>query len=39
VDLTKEQIKNGPEWDPRSPINREYEERLYDAYGRPAYWL
>lgn len=39
VDLTKEQIEHGPEWDPTTPINREYEARLYDAYGRPAYWV
>ncbi len=39
LDLSAEQIKNGPEWDPTAPINRAYEERLYDAYGRPAYWV
>lgn len=38
IDLSQEEIKNGPEWDPSVPINRQYEERLYDAYGRPAYW-
>ena len=38
VELTTEQIKNGPESDPNAPINGAYEERLYDAYGRPAYW-
>jgi hypothetical protein len=39
VDLTKDLIKNGPEYDPSAPINRRYEERLYDFYGRPKYWL
>lgn len=39
VDLTCEQIKNGPEFDPFAPVNREYEERLYDFYGRPKYWI
>ena len=38
VDLTREMIKSSPEWDPNAPINREYEARLYDYYGRPAYW-
>lgn len=39
VDLTRDQIKNSPEFDPFTPVNREYEERLYDFYGRPKYWL
>ncbi len=39
VKLTREQIKNSPEFDPHTPINQEYEERLYDFYGRPKYWL
>lgn len=38
VDLTKEQIKNSPQYDPATPVNRGYEARLYDYYGRPAYW-
>lgn len=38
VDLTKEAIQNAPEFDPSLPINRKYEERLYDFYGRPKYW-
>lgn len=38
IDLTQEQVKNAPEYDPRTPVNREYESRLYDFYGRPAYW-
>jgi hypothetical protein len=38
VDLTREQIKNSPTYDPGAPVNREYEERLYDFYGRPGYW-
>lgn len=39
VDLHKETIENSPEFDPSLPINREYEVRLYDYYGRPKYWL
>lgn len=38
VNLTKEQVEESPEYDPARPINREYELRLYDFYGRPAYW-
>lgn len=39
VDLTKEAIKKSPEFDPSAPVNREYEEVLYDYYGRPKYWV
>jgi hypothetical protein len=38
VDLTQEQIKNAPPYDPGAPVNRQYEEVLYDFYGRPKYW-
>ena len=38
VDLTVEQIRLGPEYDPSAPVNREYEIQLYDFYGRPKYW-
>ena len=38
VDLKRETIKDGPEWDPGTPITREYEERLYGYYQRPPYW-
>ena len=38
VDLSRAAIKNGPEWNPEAPVNREYETRLYDYYGRPVYW-
>jgi hypothetical protein len=38
VDLTKEAIRNSPEYDPNETVNRVYEERLYDFYGRPKYW-
>lgn len=38
VNLTREQIENSPEYDPSAPVNREYEEQLYDYYGRPKYW-
>ena len=38
VDLSKQKIKSSPEWDANAAVNREYETRLYDYYGRPAYW-
>ena len=38
VDLSRRAIKNCPKWDPAAPVNREYEVRLYDYYGRPVYW-
>lgn len=38
MDLTSDQIENSPEYDPALPVNREYELRLYDFYGRPYYW-
>jgi sporulation protein YlmC with PRC-barrel domain len=38
VDVTTEQVKNGPTYDPEKPVNREQEEVIYDYYGRPRYW-
>ncbi|MGC9358589.1 MAG: PRC-barrel domain-containing protein [Anaerolineae bacterium] len=38
VDLKREVIEKSPEFQPERPINREYEVRLYDYYGRPSYW-
>lgn len=38
IDLPRDLIKASPEYDPESPVNREYEGRLYDYYGRPKYW-
>lgn len=35
----REKIKNGPEYNPSDPVNRQLEERLYDYYGRPKYWF
>lgn len=34
-DLDVEQIKTSPPYDPALPVNIEYEQRLYDYYGRP----
>jgi hypothetical protein len=38
VDLTRAQVKDSPEFKPDEPVNRTYEARLYDYYGRPHYW-
>lgn len=38
IDLAREDIKGSPEFDPREPVNREYEDVFYDYYGRPRYW-
>lgn len=35
VDLTKERIRDCPEYDPSAPVNAEVEERVYDYLGRP----
>jgi hypothetical protein len=38
VDLSREVVKESPKYDPSAPVNREYETRVYDYYGRPVYW-
>jgi sporulation protein YlmC with PRC-barrel domain len=38
VDMSRQAVKNSPEWNAIAGVNREYELRLYDYYGRPAYW-
>lgn len=38
IDISREAIGRSPAWEPDTPINREYEARLYDFYGRPVYW-
>lgn len=38
LNLTRQQIENSPEYDPSRPLERPYETRLYDYYGRPRYW-
>lgn len=38
IDLGRDPIKKGPEYEPGTPVNREHEARLYDYYGRPKYW-
>jgi hypothetical protein len=35
VSQSREKIKNAPEFDPAAPVNRTFEERMYDYYGQP----
>ncbi len=39
VDLTRDETKSAPEWDPHAPPDREYETCLYEHYGRSPYWV
>lgn len=38
VNLSREQIKDSPEYDEGVILSRDYEQRLHDAYGRAGYW-
>ena len=38
TDLSRNQLRESPEYNPSEPVNRAYEAKLYDYYGRPAYW-
>ena len=38
VGLRRENIEEGPEFEPGMPVSRTYEQCLYDYYGRPVYW-
>jgi hypothetical protein len=38
VNMTSMEVSESPSYDPDYPVNREYEEVLYDYYGRPKYW-
>jgi hypothetical protein len=38
VDLTREQIRNAPEFDTSQCVDRAFEERYYGYYGYPVYW-
>lgn len=38
VSLSRERIKNAPEYDPRTMVSRAYEDRLYEHYSLPKYW-
>lgn len=38
VDHSVEQIRSAPPFHSHEPVNRDYEQHLYDYYGRPRYW-
>ncbi|HEV8675884.1 MAG TPA: PRC-barrel domain-containing protein [Methylomirabilota bacterium] len=38
VNLTRDEIRNAPEYDPSRPLEREHELQLHEHYGRPKYW-
>jgi hypothetical protein len=38
TNLTRKTIQKSPEWDPDSPVSREYELRLHQHYGYAPYW-
>jgi hypothetical protein len=38
VTLSRDTIKNAPDWDESHPISREFDQTLFDYYGRRAYW-
>ena len=38
VELTRDRIKNSPEYDATKPLDRAYERQLFDFYGQPHYW-
>jgi sporulation protein YlmC with PRC-barrel domain len=38
VDLTRESIRNSPEYENLNTISRDYEEKLYEYYKRRSYW-
>ncbi|MDX1523125.1 MAG: PRC-barrel domain containing protein, partial [Anaerolineae bacterium] len=39
INLSRETIKNSPEYDPETSLDRSYEEELYDYYDRQKYWV
>ena len=38
VNVSRDRVKNAPEYDPASIMDRDYENRLYEHYGSPRYW-
>lgn len=35
IDLQQEAVRSAPEYDPAQAVNEEYQQQLYDYYGRP----
>jgi uncharacterized protein YrrD len=38
VHVTREAVRNAPEWRPETVIDHDWEMRLHGYYGRPGYW-
>lgn len=38
VEMTRAQIEGSPAFNANAPVNRAYEAKYYDYYGRPVYW-
>jgi hypothetical protein len=38
LDLLKQQIREAPEYDPNTPIERDYEAALFEHYRKAPYW-
>ncbi|HXH82881.1 MAG TPA: hypothetical protein VNN07_08140 [Candidatus Tectomicrobia bacterium] len=38
VDVTREQVRNTPRYEPAGRVDRPFETRLHGHYGRPGYW-
>ncbi|MDQ2950433.1 MAG: PRC-barrel domain-containing protein [Acidobacteriota bacterium] len=39
VNATREAVRNSPEYNPVTPVDKEYESRLFTHYGYPVTWL
>lgn len=39
VKVTRDRVRNAPEYDPQHPVDRRYERDLYEYYGVPGYWV
>ncbi len=39
VDLTRQQVKDAPEYAPRMAVDRDFEDRLHRHYGFAPYWI
>lgn len=37
LNVSRDIVRNSPEYDPAAPVNVQYEERAYDFYGRPKF--
>ena len=38
VTVSKDAVRNAPEFDPAGPLDRDYETRYHHSFGRSGYW-